>query len=194
MYTSEQSTYICVSLWNLLVAESCHAFVRDNSDDGIFYLDPTTLDLRISLIFSSEDNFLDFKSHIYAFTKPSGAKYNPGHNLILINEISTKIYWDESKRTPIFRHLYSKEEEEISPPMSLSTDLTSVSATRSCPITDDILLKMIERPDNVALVCHNVEVCHLISQTKHPEHKHNDGNIIYLSGLMHEHIDAINLE
>jgi hypothetical protein len=111
-----------------------------------------------------------------------------------MNEKIARIYWDESKRTRIFGDDYSKEGEEISPPMSLTTDLTSFSATRSCRITDDIMLKMIERSDNVALVSHNVEECHLVSQKRFKEHKGKDGNIIYLSRLMHEHFDAINLE
>jgi len=167
--------------------------MRENSSDGISYFDNTSLDLNISLIFFDRRDYLDFQSVIYSFTKPGGEKYNAGHSLELLSESMTKIFYNERNAIRVLLSNYSRTGEEISPPVSYRTDLTSASETRNCRITNEIMLKMIENPTNAGLVLHNVEICHLISRTV-KKYKNNDNNIIYMSNNFHDHFDGHNLE
>ena len=174
--------------------EKYHNFVRNDSSDGISYTDNISLDLTISLIFFERSEFLDFQSFIYSFVKPTGVKYNPEHSLELAYEKISKISFDEMNTNRLLSSDYSKPVDDISPPISHMTDLSSTSITKSCRITDEIMLRMIENPGNVDLVMHNVEICHLMSQTTYPKYKNNNNNIIFMGRNLHEHFDGINLE
>lgn len=61
-------------------------------------------------------------------------------------------------------------------------------------ITPAVQLKMVENPQYEYLTGKLAEQCHLLSQSKYPRDKDKDGNIIYLSGFMHEHFDGIGME
>jgi hypothetical protein len=172
-------------------AEQLYARKRPNTSDGIFYVDGTTLDLTVSLVFLERHEVDNFQSLVYDFTMPRGRRKREGVNLAA--ELISRIIAKEGELVRIFNSDYDQTAGDVSPLCQSVSEMSEITIVPiSTEITPAIRLKMIEKPVNITLVGKNVEECHLKSQTKYPNDKNKDGNIIYLDRILHEHFDGIN--
>jgi hypothetical protein len=173
-------------------AETHHARVRQNSDDGITYTNPTSLDLIISLIFLRLEDVDNFQSIILDLSTPRGKRYRS--DIELSDQVVTEFQCSKSDIIRFLSSSYAQVDASSPPCESVSNISQAISLFTSVRITPDKQLKMIEKPNSVDLVGKNCDECHLKSQTKYPSDANKDGNIIYLSRNLHEHFDGINTE
>ena len=178
------------------IAEKCHAKVRANSDDGIYYVGDSK-DLTVQVVFEEQQQYEDFQSEM----KRLPLQYRKRKSLdesvvtdIVVNEMSHQVEMvDYRGINRIFEDQYQKIENEAIVSSEDCDGLSEMneSYVSTVYLTDAVILKLFDKVDSSAMYKTKPEKCHLKSQSKYADDAKNPNNIVYMSRFLHEHFDGI---
>jgi hypothetical protein len=173
-------------------AQECHGLYYGGGKEGTFFYDGDSQDLKLRVLFSSNDHARDFQNKVSFY----GIDHKTfGDKLEMIEDIETLLLSTRPKS--IFYKHYLATDNNDSPSMSLD-DVIEADSNTQVSISSGLFchLQAIENERVLIAFGSKWYKCHLISKSeksgKYAEYKGHVDNFIYGSWNFHQLLDGLN--
>ena len=180
------------------VAEEFHAKTSPDvaKCNGIRYEDNN---LKVQLAFRTEEQCENFQSAIRGMPMDYRKRQlsTSDDELAIADEITEmkleKTLFGAFERVFFSHYSHTEDDSDQSPPCDIASDFSATSYVSTVWLTEETRLRLVNCDGSLTSMGEKPEKCHLMSQTKHPEHKDDPNNILIMSRDLHQQFDGLNM-